>query len=64
MNSKVDALSDLLALERVSELFQVYQNTVPSWGRDDILRAICMSIREVYRYKKEATMKLIDRVES
>lgn len=61
MNEKINKLPDLLTLEQVSNLLQVHPNTLRNWDKDGTLRAIRLGARELYRYKKEDIIKLLEK---
>ena len=61
MNEKINELPDLLTLEQVSKLLQVHPNTLRNWDKDGTLKAIRLGVRELYRYKKEDIIKLLEK---
>lgn len=52
-------MEELLTLNEASKILKVHPNTLRSWDKKGILKAIRIGVKKVRRYKKEDIEKFI-----
>lgn len=53
-------ISELLTLKQASEILKVHPNTLRSWDKKGILKAVHLGLKRARRYRVEDIKRLVD----